>query len=138
MPYEPAHIHVQSAVIPWRTKDRARQVLLITSRSGKRWVVPKGIVEPDLTPADSAVKEAYEEAGIQGRVSKKSVGSYTYEKWGGICDVEVFVLKVNKELQDWPEADVRERCWFTPKEAAALVAEEKLAAMIRQVAKKKG
>ena len=46
-------LYRQSGVIPFRRRGAAIEILLITSRSGKRWVVPKGSVEPDLTPAES-------------------------------------------------------------------------------------
>ena len=106
-------------------------VLLITSRSGKRWVIPKGVVEPNLSPAESAAKEAWEEAGVRGSVRPESVGSYQYQKWGGTCTVEVFVLDVELPADTWPEQEQRQRRWFDVNEAAGTVREEDLAAMIR-------
>lgn len=104
---------------------------MISSRSGKRWVVPKGIVEPDLSPADSAANEAWEEAGVRGSVRPGAVGTYQYEKWGGTCTVEVFVLDVEQVEDTWPEQDFRRRRWLTVDEAADLVREDGLAEMIR-------
>lgn len=95
--------------------------------------MPKGIVEPDLTPAESAAKEALEEAGIEGELLEKTLGSYTYKKWGGTCKVEIFLMKVTAELDTWPEADVRRREWLPFGMAAERVNERKLRDLIRLV-----
>ena len=62
----PAWMYRQSAVIPYRKRPNGLEVLLVTSRKGTRWVLPKGVVEPGMTPAASAAREALEEAGIRG------------------------------------------------------------------------
>src|SRR6185436_20460387 len=90
----------------------AVQVMLITSRRGKRWTVPKGVVEPTLAPAASAAKEAFEEAGIRGELGSEPLGAFEYEKWGGTCHVEVYALHVREELDEWPESDRRQRRWL--------------------------
>lgn len=123
----------QSAVVPFVLKDGALEILLITNRSGKRWVIPKGLVEDDLTAQQSAVREAYEEAGIKGKVYKKSIGEYQYRKWLGICNVEVFLFEVHDELEEWPEDHFRERAWLSVDEAAKLVDEKALKKIIRRV-----
>jgi phosphohistidine phosphatase len=125
-------IFKQSAVIPYRKGKDGLQVLLITSRGGKKWVVPKGLVEPDMTPADSAGKEAMEEAGISGKIDSKSLGHYSYEKWGGICDVEVFPMLVKTIGDTWLE-DFRKRKWFSIKDAIKLIPQEALIEMIRDL-----
>ena len=125
--------YLQSAVIPFVIENGVLKVLLITSRSGKRWVIPKGCIEDDLTSLESAVEEAYEEAGIKGRAYKKAIGEYRYRKWGGICHVEVFQFEVNEVLQEWPEASFRQRAWVTVEEAAERVVEKALKSIIRRV-----
>ena len=50
----PDWVYRQSAVLPYRFSGGDLEVLLITSRKGKRWVFPKGIIEPGLTPQRSA------------------------------------------------------------------------------------
>ena len=116
----------QSGVIPYRSRNGEIEVLLITSRKQKHWVIPKGIVEVPLTPQDSAAKEAWEEAGITGQVSQTPVGSYQYFKWGGTCHVEVFLLRVEAVLENWPEADLRTRRWLSVEAAAGQVEEQQL------------
>ena len=86
-------------------------------------------VEPDLSPAASAAKEALEEAGVEGRVGTEPIGSYQYDKWGGTCTVEVFVLEVDLVHDDWAEAH-RQRLWLSPAEAADRVDEEGLQRLI--------
>ena len=125
----------QSAVIALRKKGGQRRVLLITSRRRKRWVIPKGIVEPDLTPAASAAKEAWEEAGLRGRVSKKPLGRYRYDKWGGTCTVDVFLMKVDSMADSWPEAE-RSRRWVPLDEAARLVEEPGLRRLLLRLREK--
>jgi 8-oxo-dGTP pyrophosphatase MutT (NUDIX family) len=136
---KPAWWYEQSGVIPYRVTQHAEsgtrqlEVLLITSRKRKRWIIPKGIVEPAMTPQESAVKEAFEEAGITGQVSEKRLGVYTYPKWGGTCRVAVFLFAVTAELNDWPEADQRTREWMSLAEAVRRVEEAALKAILRQL-----
>jgi len=124
----------QSAVVALCCIDGVNMVLLITSRRRKRWVIPKGVVEPHLTPAASAAQEAYEEAGIRGDVDDEPIGRFCYEKWGGTCEVEVFRMQVTTILDHWPEQDLRDRRWVTLLEAARMVREPELAAILRSVA----
>lgn len=100
--------YAQSAVVPFVLKNGAVELLLITNRSGNRWVIPKGIVEGSLTALESAVREAYEEGGIKGKAYKEAIGEYRYRKWSGTCNVEVFLFEVSEVLREWPEADFRQ------------------------------
>ncbi len=126
----PEWMYAQSAVIPYRYGTDGLEVLLITSRKRKRWVPPKGVVEPGMTPAASAAKEAAEEAGIKGSVDDRPLGAYQYRKWGGTCTVEVFAMRVTEEFDDWPESDSRTREWMAPEEAGKRVDEEELKAIL--------
>ena len=135
MPTRPPWFYRQSAVIPIRRRAGVLDVVMVTSHSGKRWIVPKGIVEPDLSPAESAANEAWEEAGIRGTVRPGAVGTYQYQKWGGTCTVEVFLLDVERLEDTWPEQDLRQRRCIAVDEAAELVREEGLAAMIRALSR---
>lgn len=126
----PEWMYRQSAVIPYRFGAEGLEVLLITSRKRKRWVLPKGVVEPGMIPADSAEKEAFEEAGIEGRVDDRPLGVYQYRKWGGVCTVEVFAMRVTGDSDDWPEADIRTREWLPLSEAAGRVDEAELKELI--------
>jgi 8-oxo-dGTP pyrophosphatase MutT (NUDIX family) len=123
----------QSGVVPFRRSKDGLQILLITSRSGKRWVIPKGIIESELSAQESAQKEAFEEAGITGKIINGTIGGYTYKKWGGTCTVQVFLLEVEEILDDWPEAFLRTREWTSLEEATKRVDEKELKKIIRAI-----
>ena len=118
----------QSGVVPVREGTEGTEVLLITNRSGERWIFPKGLVEEYLTPRESAQKEAYEEAGIAGVVGEK-VGEYEYEKWGGVCEVDMFLLEEVREFAHWPE-DFRERRWVALDEELKSIVPEELVPIV--------
>jgi phosphohistidine phosphatase len=126
---QPDYYYNQSAVIPFRFHCDALEVLLITSRRRRRWIIPKGIIEQDLTPIESAQKEAWEEAGVEGIVRGKSLGIYVNEKWGGVCQVAVYAMKVNTIHDVWPEDD-RTREWVDVETAAERVREPELTSML--------
>lgn len=130
----------QYGVVPVRRgADGRLEVLLITSRETRRWVVPRGNPIPGKSPAESAAQEAWEEAGIVGKVEPEAIGLYSYEKRRrfGIAVpavVHLFRMKVAEERDDWPEKNQRERRWFAAEEAAAAVHEDELARLIRRIA----
>lgn len=119
----------QSAVIPYRFRDGDLEVLLLRNRKDSRWIVPKGLVEPHLTPALSAAQEAWEEGGARGPVHPGSIGRFEYEKWGGVCEVEVYLMRVESLEACYPE-DWRARRWVPPEEAAEMVREPELRAWL--------
>ncbi|MCG8583187.1 MAG: NUDIX hydrolase [Pirellulales bacterium] len=135
---KPASWYEQSGVVPYRTIDVETEVLLITSVKKGNWIVPKGIVEPGYSPAESAIKEALEEGGVVGQVVGSSLGAYEQEKWGGVCRVHMFAMTVHEQLDHWPEAHVRQRQWLPIEEAAEAVAKAELGAMIRKLADRLG
>jgi 8-oxo-dGTP pyrophosphatase MutT (NUDIX family) len=115
-----------------------RQVLMITSRGTGRWIIPKGWPMEGRSLAGAAAQEAWEEAGVEGRVSSEELGRYSYDKDqdGGFSipvQVRVFPLYVRRLETDFPESSERRREWFDPAEAAKLVAEPGLAAILRNL-----
>jgi phosphohistidine phosphatase len=130
---KPDYFYSQSAVIPFRRAGDELEILLITSRKKRRWVIPKGVKEPELSAAESAAKEALEEAGILGRVYPAPVGNYQYRKWGDVCSVLVFAMLVQEVLERWDEP-FRDREWLSVAEAAARTEEAALKAMILSLA----
>jgi phosphohistidine phosphatase len=122
----------QSAVIPYRVGPAGVEVLLVTNRTRRRWIVPKGVVEPFLSAAESALKEAKEEAGVEGEVDGPPLGTYSYVKWGGTCNVEVFPMRVTKEYPTWEES-FRDRRWFGIEDAAAVLREAALGDLLRNL-----
>jgi 8-oxo-dGTP pyrophosphatase MutT (NUDIX family) len=96
---------------------RGRQICLVTSQNGKRWVVPKGCLESGMSAGQVALQEAWEEAGLVGVLDREPVGSYLYEKAGEIYHVIVFQMQATHVSADWPEASSRHRCWLPPEKA---------------------
>jgi 8-oxo-dGTP pyrophosphatase MutT (NUDIX family) len=128
----------QYAALPWR-QAASLEILLITSRETRRWVIPKGWPIPAHSAAESAAQEAYEEAGIRGQMAAQAIGHYGYRKRqrGGAKKrfrVEVFAMEVTEVLDLWPEAHERTRQWLSPAEAAIRVDEPGLAVLIRTFA----
>jgi 8-oxo-dGTP pyrophosphatase MutT (NUDIX family) len=119
----------QAAAIP----VRAGQLCLVTSSSGKRWVVPKGCLEPGKTAGEIALQEAWEEAGLLGVLRPEPLGSYLYEKYGNRYHVVVFLMHVTQAAEEWPESGVRERCWLTPTQALVRIEERGLRELIRGI-----
>jgi 8-oxo-dGTP pyrophosphatase MutT (NUDIX family) len=129
---------VQYAALPYRLRD-GLELLLITSRDTGRWVLPKGWPMKGKTAYAAAAREALEEAGIKGKIGKRSVGAYSYGKRlsnGAVldCTVEVYPLAVERQLSRWPEQGQRSFRWFTPSEAARSVEEPELATLIEAFA----
>jgi 8-oxo-dGTP pyrophosphatase MutT (NUDIX family) len=91
-------------------------------------------------PAEVASLEAYEEAGLIGQVvGKRPLGNFHYEKRLAktkaiICEVRVYLFRVEQQLDDWPERGERERKWFDANEAVALVEEGGLAEIMARFA----
>jgi 8-oxo-dGTP pyrophosphatase MutT (NUDIX family) len=131
--------HRQYGVIPVRFVPRKGfEILLVTSRGTGRWVIPKGWPMRNRTPAGTARREAYEEAGVKGQLwSRRAIGSYRYtkrdEKFSGEILVRVFVLAVEDQVKDWPERSERRVSWFSVQRAVALVKERELARLLRTV-----
>ena len=117
----------QAGVVPLRNG----QICLVSSRSGKRWVVPKGCMEPGMTAGEVGLQEAWEEAGLVGLLGPEPVGSYLYAKWGGTCHVTVFLMQVTEVAEDWPERSVRQRRWVSVAEALQMLDDEGLRAVVR-------
>ena len=119
----------QAAAIPVRNG----RVCLVTSSNGKRWVPPKGLIEPGHTAGETALQEAWEEAGLVGTLDPEPLGTFVYDKWCGTCHVTVFLMHVSEMAQHWPEGDFRQRVWLTPAGVLERIEEPGLAEIIRRV-----
>jgi 8-oxo-dGTP pyrophosphatase MutT (NUDIX family) len=132
----PRHRH-QYAALPYRCqKDGRVEVLLITSRNTRRWIIPKGWPMGERPPHKVAALEAEEEAGVEGRAAKQSLGFYHYDKLlsngtSAHVRVDVYALDVRKQRSTWPERKQRERCWLSLEDAANLISDAELAPLIR-------
>ena len=129
---------VQVAALPVRIDNKGSpEVLLLTSRETKRWIIPKGWTMKGRKPWEAAAKEALEEAGVVGRPRKRPIGSYLYFKRRqahfDLCRVDVYLLAFAKQLETWREMGQRETKWFGLKEAAELVEETGLVGLLEKL-----
>jgi 8-oxo-dGTP pyrophosphatase MutT (NUDIX family) len=129
---------LQFGALPWRLDENGmRQIMLLTSRQTHRWVIPKGWPMKGRKPAEVAAQEAFEEAGVVGKIiGKKPLGNFHYPKRLThrtiLCEVRVYPFRVEQQLDMWPEKSLRETRWFDANEAAELVDESGLAAIIER------
>jgi len=121
VPIRNTGIPQQAAAIAIRRTDDAFEVCLIRKSGSKGWGIPKGMIELGETPEETALNEAWEEAGLKGRLLGDAVGTYEYEKWHTNFLVAVFVLEVLEEHAEWPEEGIRERRWTSFGDASLLL-----------------
>jgi 8-oxo-dGTP pyrophosphatase MutT (NUDIX family) len=103
----------QAAAIPVRRNGDAISVCLITAATSQSWGIPKGTIERGMSPEETALEEAWEEAGLRGRILGESLGSYEYEKDGVLLTVAVYLMEVEIEAKHWDEQELRRRRWVT-------------------------
>lgn len=122
---------LQVAALCRREREGRIEILLLSSLRTRRWILPKGWPMVGRSLADSALREAWEEAGVRGLVSNEAIGRYGYDKIraGGQtlhCDVQVFPVDEVTLADQFPEAGRRRRKWVRARRAAELVAEPEL------------
>lgn len=120
----------QVAALPVQGAAADMRVLLVTSRETRRWIIPKGWPEKGMKDSAAAAREALEEAGLVGTISRRPIGHYRYFKRTldsfQPCEVAVYRLDVEGEQPTWHEQGQRQRAWFSPQVAAHLVDEPEL------------
>lgn len=128
----------QVAAIPFRLREDGRlDVLLVTSRTTRRFIVPKGWPMKGKSGRKAATIEAQEEAGVLGNALKQPAGTYSY--WKRMAnrfvrvDVVVYLLEVTEEMADWREAANRQRAWLPAADAALLIDEPELSTLLRDL-----
>lgn len=129
-------MRVQFGALCYRIKEGRTEVLMITSRGRRRWIVPKGWPIENKTPAEAAEIEAWEEAGVRGQAINQSLGVYSYgkiveNKMILPCVVMLYPVKVDSLSDSWPEKKERKRRWMGRKKAARLTDDPDLAYLIR-------
>ena len=137
-------LRIQYAALPYRfTPAAALEILLVTTRRSRRWIIPKGWPIKGLRPPKSAAREAFEEAGVRGKVGAKSVWASSIttscSSSNGIpvnCEVRVFPLLVKRQSESWPEFEQRVVQWVEPAKAVALIKEPGLKKLVAAFAKR--
>jgi len=110
----------QSCAVPYRIVDNEVEFCLITSRKRGDWIFPKGNIDGDETPQETALKEANEEAGLEGQIVT-SLQAFTYEKMGFLLDTAVQLMLVTKCQETWLEQKCRKRMWSREAQAHEII-----------------
>lgn len=124
----------QAGVIPFRRKKGAIEVCLIRNKGHKKWKIPKGFIDPGETPEEAALKEAWEEAGLTGKLVGDRIGSYKYEKWDLTLTVAMYLMEVTDQEDKWDESRFRERSWSAANEAFALLKDHPIRPLLETAA----
>jgi 8-oxo-dGTP pyrophosphatase MutT (NUDIX family) len=119
-----ARIRQQAAVIPYRIRNARVEVAIVSTWDGRGWIVPKGSVDAGERPRDTAIREAREEAGLQGIVTRKPLGRYRHVKGDDPYHVDVYLMRVTTVLERWLEDGHRRRRWMRAGDAAARLRHE--------------
>lgn len=126
----------QFAVLPWRLDKGKVRICLVTSRGTGRWIIPKGWPMEDVSPAQAAAIEAWEEAGLKGHVLPRPIGIYATTKRFETTEIPVIAvlygMQVAASAASFPERAERKRKWLSPKKAAARLDEPELAHIVRR------
>ncbi|MEL6435645.1 MAG: NUDIX hydrolase [Pseudomonadota bacterium] len=129
----------RAGAIPFRftgSKFTSVEVLLITSMTRKRWILPKGMVEADEPHTKTAIREALEEAGVKGKLITDFPMTVLIERQfeDGFEHVPVtfFPMLAKSTSKKWQEMGARERRWAGLREARQLVAEDDYAELLLQ------
>lgn len=129
-------VRTQFAALCYKVVKDKVKVLLITSRDAGRWIVPKGWPMDGKTPAECALIESWEEAGVKGTTDGRCIGIFSYAKDKGTkyelpVVAMVFAIEVTGTADDYPEASERERVWVSRKKASKMVCDPELARILR-------
>ena len=106
----------QVAAVCYRVRKSGVEFLLVETRGG-RWTFPKGGAEPGLTHAQAAALEAFEEAGVHGRIEEAAFAQYVRLKGAARIEVVVNVHLCEVLSLDPPQESGRHPTWFTPEKA---------------------
>jgi 8-oxo-dGTP pyrophosphatase MutT (NUDIX family) len=126
----------QAAAVPYRYDEAGKpEVLLVTSRRQKRWILPKGDVSRGMHGHLAAANEAFEEGGVLGQIDHEPVAQYTQRKrlpTGSPITLTIlaYPLYVNTELRTWPETAVRTRKWMPVSQALNAVNDDQISGVL--------
>lgn len=95
---------------------------------------PKGFIDPGDEPTGTAIREAYEEAGLRGRIVGRPLGCYQTAKNGGSVTVLALLMEVQRSESEWPEHATRERRWVSLEQASGLLDNPQLVELLKAAA----
>lgn len=130
-----AGVDHQSGVLAYRNGAKGLEVVLVTSRRTGRWVLPKGSVDPGMTPEEAAAQEAFEEAGLVVAPGAPAIGAYRLPKirppliW--TVEVTLYPMPILEVHDNWLESDQRQRLFVTPEDAMIMLSDPEIAGLVR-------
>ncbi len=129
------HRHHQIAALPvYVDPAGGLEVYLVTARGSGRWIIPKGNPIRGRAPHEVAAQEAIEEAGLVGRIGQHSIGAFEFSKGTGRIEtaylVDVYVLKVERQMRKWAEMKERSVLRCNIQTALTLITSHSLAALL--------
>ncbi|WP_428642276.1 NUDIX hydrolase [Roseibium sp.] len=132
---KPARLQIAALCI--RPGEQEPEILLVSTRDTGRFILPKGWPERDKPASETALIEAYEEAGVLGTADPRPIGSFRSYK--GISNglkirtkVLVFKVRFEKQLKSFPETGQRKRLWLPVSKAIEKVDEPALKRFLRR------
>ncbi|MCS6760789.1 MAG: NUDIX hydrolase [Candidatus Devosia symbiotica] len=131
--------HRQAGALPYALIDGRLSVLLITSHRNGRWIFPKGAIEANMSPSQSAAMEALEEAGVVGKIEETPIGSYRTDSDiddSALVDVDIYPMLVETQLESWKEQNQRLRHWAVMSEAERLLVDPALRHIAKSLARR--
>jgi len=117
----------QVAAVCYRFVGMELEFLLVQTRGKQRWTFPKGGLEAGMTRAQAAELEAFEEAGVRGRVEEAPFAHYTRQRHGEHEPEKIFIQAYLCEVQ-WvgrPQEGHRNPTWFAPEKAKRRLREDR-------------
>jgi 8-oxo-dGTP pyrophosphatase MutT (NUDIX family) len=131
----------QVAAVCYRNRGSGIEFLLVRTNSG-HWTFPKGSTEPGLTHAQAAALEAFEEAGVHGRmeeasfthyVRRKGANTRTARSTGKELLVSAHLCEVTQLGQ--PQEPNRDPTWFSAEKAKRCLREDRPPAFATELAR---
>lgn len=135
-PYAEEADGTQYGVIPYRIVEGEVVFLMITSRRSANWVFPKGSPIKGLSSTETAAQEAFEEAGIRGKVGDEAVGYYLHPRNKDASKrdkVKLYPMLVTEQLDEWEEEEERFRHWALLPQVKQLMASKRAARLAAEL-----
>jgi len=124
----------QAGAVPFRRVAGRLELCLVTALRDGRWIFPKGMIDPGETARETALKEAWEEAGVRGRLVGPPLGTTAVVRWGRTLQVVWFAMEVRDAAATWDESDRRQRVWVDADEARRRLGTADLVPLVDAVA----
>jgi 8-oxo-dGTP pyrophosphatase MutT (NUDIX family) len=128
--------HREIGALPYRIKKNRIELVLVKTRDGKRWILPKGHTEKRMSHADVAKMEAYEEAGVLGAIDKDNYAEVVMRRGIKRTKLRIYPLKSKKVLNSWPESDERERVVVQSDDALKMITDKPLRKCVKTLLRK--